>query len=54
MLPKQKVTLKWNSKIKKHYVDLGYQYTKMKDEFLVDINDLTKASNVKIKVIYYI
>ena len=51
MLPKQKVTLKWNSKIKKHYVDLGYEYTKMKDEFLVDINDLTKASNVKIKVI---
>ena len=51
MLLNQKVTLKWNSKIKKHYVDLGYIYTKMGDEFLVDINDLTKGSNARVRVI---
>lgn len=28
MLLSKDVTLKWNSKIKKHYVDLGYRYTK--------------------------
>lgn len=50
MLLKQMVNLKWNSKIKKHYVDLGYKFTKMGDEFLVDVNDLTKGSNVSVKV----
>lgn len=50
MLLKQIVNLKWNSKIKKHYVDLGYKFTKMGDEFSVNVNDLTKGSNAKIQV----
>ena len=50
MLLKQMVNLKWNSKIKKHYTDLGYKFTKMGDEFLVDVNDLTKGSNANVKV----
>ncbi len=50
MLLQQKVKLRWNSKIKKHYVDLGYKFTKMKDEFLVDVNDLTKGSGAKVRV----
>lgn len=50
MLLKQMINLKWNSKIKKHYVDLGYKFTKMGDEFLVDVNDLTKGSNANVKV----
>ena len=50
MLLKQMVNLKWNSKNKKHYVDLGYNFTKMGDEFSVDVNDLTKGSNVKVRV----
>ena len=41
MLLEQKVKLKWNSKIKKHYVDNGYSFTKMKDEFYVSPMDLT-------------
>ena len=41
MLLTKYVTLKWNSKIYKHYVDLGYTYTKMNDEFEVYIDDLT-------------
>ena len=50
MLLKQMISLKWNSRIKKHYVDLGYKFTKMGDEFLVDVNDLTKGSNASVKV----
>lgn len=50
MLLSEKVILRWNPKIKKHYVDLGYQYTKMGDEFEVGVKDLTHYSNVKVKV----
>ena len=49
MLLTKYVTLKWNSKIYKHYVDLGYTYTKMNDEFEVYIDDLTPYSRAKIK-----
>lgn len=51
MLISKEVTLKWNAKIKKHYVDLGYKYTKMGDEFKVKIEDLTKGSSAKVDVI---
>lgn len=50
MLLSEKVVLHWNSKIKKHYVDLGYTYTKMKDEFYVDVRDLTNSSMVDVNV----
>lgn len=44
MLLSKTVILKWNSKIKKHYESLGYTYTKMKDEFEVNVSDLTSGS----------
>lgn len=50
MLLSKDVTLKWNSKIKKHYVDLGYRYTKMSDEFIVNVNDLTNSSAAMVKI----
>lgn len=50
MLITETVIIKWNSKIKKHYTNLGYKFTKMKDEFLVDVNDLTDGSNVNVDV----
>lgn len=50
MLLSKTVELKWNSKIKKHYVDLGYEYTKMGDPFIVNVNDLTDGSNVLVDV----
>lgn len=50
MLLKQTVNLKWNSRIKNYYVNLGYKFTKMGDEFSVDVNDLTKGSNAKVQV----
>ena len=50
MLLSKTVIIKWNPKIKKHYEDLGYVYTKMGDSFEVDINDLTSGSNVVVDV----
>ena len=44
MLLSNTVELKWNSKIKKHYVELGYEFTKMGDTFTVNVNDLTSGS----------
>lgn len=46
MLINKTVKLKWNSKIKKHYESLGYNYTKMGDEFEVNIEHLTHGSAV--------
>lgn len=50
MLLSKTVFIKWNSKIKKHYEDLGYKYTKMGDLFEVNVNDLTHWSNVLVDV----
>lgn len=50
MLLSENVYVKWNSKTKRHYVELGYNFTKMGDSFLVKVNDLTKGSNVKVLV----
>lgn len=43
------VIVKWVGKTKKHYVDKGYKFTKMGDEFEVKVEDLTKGSNIKIE-----
>lgn len=50
MLITQKVKQKWNAKTKKYYTDLGYKFTTMKDEFEVDVKDLTKGSAIKVKI----
>ena len=44
------IKIKWNSRIKKYYENLGYVFTKMGDEFEVNIKHLTKGSSMKIKV----
>lgn len=49
MLITKTVKLRWNSKIKKHYVDLGYTFTKMKDSFEVRVEDLTKGSFAEVE-----
>lgn len=51
MIFSDKVTVRWNSKTKKHYTDLGYEYTKMGDYFKVNVNDLTNGSNVDVELI---
>lgn len=45
MLITKTVKLKWNSNVYKHYIDLGYKYTQMGDEFDVNVNDLTNGSH---------
>jgi hypothetical protein len=44
-------TVKWNAKNKNKFVELGYVYTKMGDEFKVNINDLAPYSKSKIIVL---
>lgn len=50
MLLSKTVKQKWNSKNKKKYEDAGYIYTKMGDEFLMDVYDLPDSSNVDVEV----
>lgn len=42
------VKVKWNPRNKRHYTDIGYQFTKIGDEFVVDVNDLTVGSQASI------
>ena len=42
--------VKWHPKNKYWYVNRGYVFTKFKDEFEVNIEDLTKASKAMVKV----
>jgi hypothetical protein len=46
----QKVSLKWTGKIKKHYEERGYVYTKIGDAFMVSVEDLTNKSTANVKV----
>ena len=50
MLLTKTVVIKWHNKTKKHYVDLGYPFTKFKDEFKVKVEDLSKGSHVEVEV----
>lgn len=50
MLITKYVEMKWNSKNKAYYESLGYTYTKMKDTFLINVNDLKNGSNVKVEI----
>ena len=51
MLENQKVKIKWNSYTKKYYIEKGYNFTKIGDEFFVDVFDLQQSSGAKVKVI---
>lgn len=46
----EKVKLKWCSKTKYHYINCGYEFTKIGDYFEANINDVTKGSSVKVNV----
>ena len=45
------VKVKWHSRNKKHFENLGYVYTKIGDEFEVKVEHLTKGSEVKVNCI---
>ena len=50
MLISKTVIMKWNSKNKKRFVDLGYEFTKMNDEFKINVSDLSDGSMMPVKV----
>lgn len=50
MLLSETVKVKWNSRNKKHYVNLGYLFTKMGDSFDARIEDLTNGCNSEVQI----
>lgn len=54
MLLSETAMVKWHNRNKQHYIDKGYKYTKIGDEFTVKVEDLmpTNRSMVKIKCDY--
>lgn len=50
MLFKEKVFTKWNSRTKKYYENLGYVYSFMGDDFLVEVTDLMQNSSERVLV----
>lgn len=46
----QEVTIKWFTRNKKRFIDLGYKFTKFSDTFLVKVKHLERNSNVKVIV----
>ena len=50
MLLSEYVQIKWNSKIKNHYTDRGYTFTKMGDVFYSKVEDLTNGSGANVVI----
>lgn len=48
MLLTKTIKTKWNAKTKKYYENLGYKYTKMRDEFEINVDHLKDSSNEKV------
>lgn len=46
----KQVTVKWCSRTKYHYIDKGYNFTKIGDTFTANINDVTHGSDVMVDV----
>lgn len=44
------VVVKWNINNIKHFVNKGYVYTKLNNEFKVNVNDLSAGSSVKVLI----
>lgn len=42
--------MRWNSKNKRRYEQLGYRYTQMHDEFMAAVEDLPSGSNALVEV----
>ena len=51
LIDNQKATVKWDKRTKDWYIDKGYIFTKTGDNFIVDVQDLSKGSKQKIKVL---
>lgn len=47
----QKIKTTWMPANRQHYISCGYEYTKMRQPLIVDVEDLTPSSHMKVKVI---
>lgn len=47
----QKIKTKWNSYTRLHYQNLGYSFTKIGDELIVELKDVPLSSHVKVTAI---
>lgn len=50
MLLSKTVLMKWNVKNKQRYIELGYTFTKIKDEFKLNVCDLPEYSKTPVLV----
>lgn len=48
---KQLIEVKWNNTTKKHYIEKGYNFTKIGDLILVTAEDLMPSSQAKVEVV---
>lgn len=51
LVPNQMVENTWMPTNREHFISLGYKYTKMRDKFMVKVEDLTCSSHKKVRVI---
>jgi hypothetical protein len=51
MLAEQMVKVKWTRRTKTHFESKGYTYTKIDEEFEVNVHDLTSGSHTHVKFI---
>lgn len=49
MLISKTAKVKWNSKNKERFINLGYEFTKMGEEFEIKVDDLSNYSNAMIQ-----
>lgn len=50
LIPGQYTKMRWNARNKYYYMERGYEFTKMGDEFDVKVEDLPSESHVYVKV----
>lgn len=51
LVPNQKIQTTWTPANRQHYIECGYEYTKMRQPLVVAVEDLTQSSHMKVKVI---
>ena len=51
LVPNQTVETTWVPNNKQHYIDKGYIFTRMKEKFLVKVEDLPSGSGVDVQVV---
>jgi len=49
-LKSKTIIIQWAVKTRKWYIEKGYKYTKLKDEFEVKVEDLTDCSHFAVDV----